>query len=292
MKRKSLQSRAFDALNGLFMLFMIFITLYPMLYVLFASVSVPSRLAGYKGFLLKPLGFTTQAYKLVLRNGNILRGYRNTALYLVLGLTVSMTLTTLGAYVLSRKNLLLRPLLIWITLLTMFFSGGLIPTFLVVQQLGMIDTIWALIIPSAISTYNLLVLRTAFLSIPDALEESARLDGASDLVILIRIFLPLIVPNLVVIGLYYAVGIWNSWFSASIYLLRARKLYPLQLILREILILANEDYTLQVEAEQYSNINEIIKYATIVIATVPVLCAYPFLQRFFVKGMMIGAVKG
>ena len=124
------------------------------------------------------------------------------------------------------------------------------------------------------------------------MEESARLDGANDLVILVRIFLPLLVPSLVVIALYYAVGIWNSWFSASIYLLRAQNLYPLQLILREILILANADYSMQVEAEQYSNINEIIKYATIIIATVPILCVYPFLQRYFVKGVMIGAVKG
>ena len=202
MRRKTTASRAFDCINVLFMLFMVFITLYPMIYVLFASVSVPSRLAAYKGFLYKPLGFTTQAYHLVLRNGNILRGYRNTLMYLVLGLTVNMTLTTLGAYVLSRKGLLLKPLLIWIALFTMFFSGGLIPGFLVVKQLGMIDTIWALIIPGGISTYNLLVLRTAFLSIPDALEESARLDGASDLTVLVRIFLPLMVPSLVVIGLY------------------------------------------------------------------------------------------
>lgn len=292
MRKKTTASRVFDCVNVLFMLFMVFITLYPMIYVLFASVSVPSRLAAYKGFLYKPLGFTTQAYHLVLRNGNILRGYRNTLMYLVLGLTVNMTLTTLGAYVLSRKGLLLKPLLIWVALFTMFFSGGLIPGFLVVKQLGMIDTIWALIIPGGISTYNLLVLRTAFLSIPDALEESARLDGASDLTVLVRIFLPLMVPSLVVIGLYYAVGIWNSWFSASIYLLRARNLYPLQLILREILILANADFSIQVDADQVSGINEIIKYATIVIATVPILCVYPFLQRYFVKGIMIGAVKG
>ena len=263
-----------------------------MVYVLFASVSVPSRLAAYKGFLYKPLGFTTQAYRLVLRNGNILRGYRNTAVYLVLGLAVNMTLTTLGAYVLSRKGLLLGRLLTWVALFTMFFGGGMIPSFLVVKQLGMIDTIWALVIPGGVSTYNLLVLRTAFLGIPAAMEESARLDGANDLVILVRIFLPLLVPSLVVISLYYAVGIWNSWFSASIYLLRAQNLYPLQLILREILILANADYSMQVEAEQYSNINEIIKYATIIIATVPILCVYPFLQRYFVKGVMIGAVKG
>ena len=292
MKRKTPGSRAFDCLNVLFMVFMIFITLYPMVYVLFASVSVPSRLAAYKGFLYKPLGFTTQAYRLVLRNGNILRGYRNTAVYLVLGLAVNMTLTTLGAYVLSRKGLLLGRLLTWVALFTMFFGGGMIPSFLVVKQLGMIDTIWALVIPGGVSTYNLLVLRTAFLGIPAAMEESARLDGANDLVILVRIFLPLLVPSLVVIALYYAVGIWNSWFSASIYLLRARNLYPLQLILREILILANADYSMQVEAEQYSNINEIIKYATIIIATVPILCVYPFLQRYFVKGVMIGAVKG
>ncbi|MEG0766106.1 MAG: carbohydrate ABC transporter permease [Clostridia bacterium] len=289
--RRTRNSQLFDLLNKGFMLLMVFITMYPIFYVLFASVSNPARLLTYHGILYKPLGFTLHAYQLVLRNGNILNGYRNTLIYLVLGTTVNMVMTILGAYVLSRDACLLKRLLIWIPLFTMFFSGGLIPSFLVVKQLSMIDTLWAMILPGALSTYNMLVLRTAFQSVPAALEESAKLDGANDLTVLVRIFLPLIVPSLAVIGLFYAVGHWNSWFGAMIYL-RRRTLYPLQLILREILILSQADFTQQVERSEFSNINEIVKYATIIVATVPILFVYPFLQRYFVKGVMLGAVKG
>ncbi|GHU75502.1 sugar ABC transporter permease [Clostridia bacterium] len=290
IQRRSIGSRVFDLGNAALQCLIVFASIYPFLYVLFASVSNPARLVTYSGFLYAPLGFTMNAYRLIMRNGNIIMGYKNTFIYVTLGLCVNMVITILGAFVLSRKDLRLKRVLLWIAMFTMFFGGGLIPTFLVIKDLGMIDTVWSMVLPNALSTYNMLVLRTAFITLPPSLEESARLDGANDLTILLRILLPLIIPNLAVIALFYTVGHWNSWFNAMIYL-RTRTKFPLQTILREILILSQEDFSVQVNRDEATNINELIKYATIIVATVPILCVYPFLQKYFIKGVMLGAVK-
>ena len=290
--RKTVGERAFDAFNIIFMLGLIGVTLYPMLYVLFASLSNPSDLMQHRGVLLSPQGFSLNAYKAVFANPSISSGYRNTLFYVVGGTLINLVLTSLGAYALSRKNVLWkRPILILI-IFTLFFNGGLIPSNLLIgKTLNWIDTPWALIIPNAINTFNLLILKTAFESVPMSLEEAARMDGANDFTILFRIIIPLSLPALAVITLFYAVGHWNAYFQALIYL-RNRDLFPLQLILREILVTNSMDsMTTGVSSGDVEPIGETIKYATIVVATLPILLLYPFLQRYFIKGVLIGAVK-
>jgi len=273
--------------------------LYPFLYVVFASFSNPELLVKHKGLLLLPEGFTLQGYTFVFRNPNIYSGYLNTIYYVVVGTLYNMVMTCLGAYVLSRKDWLLKtPMMVMITF-TMFFSGGLIPSFILVKNLGMMNTRAALIIPGAISTYNMIIMRTSFMQIPSGLEESAKLDGANDLQILWHVVLPVSKAVLAVITLFYAVGHWNSWFNASIYL-RKRELFPLQLILREILIENNTSamldnasaQTLQDLATNKAWYKELVQYSTIVVSTVPILFIYPFVQKYFVKGVMIGSIKG
>jgi putative aldouronate transport system permease protein len=274
------------------MLVLMVVTLYPFLYVLFASLSDPAAMMQNRGLLFAPLGFTLGAYKAVLDNPMILVGYRNTLFYVVAGTSINMVMTVLGAYALSRKNVMLKNPVMFMIVFTMFFNGGMIPTFLLVgQTLGLQDTPWALILPGAISTMNLIILRSAFETVPIALEEAARIDGANDFQILWHVVLPMSLPALAVILLFYAVGMWNAWFGAMIYL-RNRELYPLQLVLREILVMSNtEAMTTGASSGDVFQIGETIKYATIIVATLPVLFIYPFLQRYFVKGVMIGAIK-
>jgi len=290
--RVSFGERVFDIVNILLMLLLMLLTLYPLLYVLFASLSDPSSLAQSKGLLLKPADFSLVAYEAVAANPMIGRGYANTLLIVVCGTCVNLVLTSLGAYVLSRPGLPYKRFMTMFVMFTMFFSGGLIPRYLVVSELGLIDTHLALILPGAISTYNMVVLRTSFEAIPPSLEESAAIDGANELVMLWRIVLPLSMPAIAVMILFYGVGHWNSWFGAMVYL-RTRAKFPLQLILREILVENSLDsMTTGVGSLDKEPIGETIKYATIVTATVPILCIYPFLQKYFTKGIMIGAVKG
>jgi putative aldouronate transport system permease protein len=283
----------FGVVNTILMIGLMVVTLYPLLYVAFASVSDPATFMQFRGALLRPLGFTLEAYRRVFDNPMILVGYRNTLFYVIAGTSLNLLMTCLGAYVLSRRNVpLIRPIMMGIVF-TMFFSGGLIPTFLLVgRTLGMMDTPWALIVPVAISTYNLIIMRTGFEAVPYELEEAARMDGANDLDILFRIVLPLSKPVLAVMILFYAVAHWNAFFSAMVYL-RTREWYPLQLVLREILIVnATDSMVTGGSTGDVIPIGETIKYATIVVATLPILCVYPFLQRYFVKGVMIGAIKG
>lgn len=290
--RKTGGERLFDFIIVVLLSALVLITLYPMLYVLFASISDPSLLAQFRGLLLLPLGFSTAAYEAVLSNPNIIVGYRNTIFYVVSGTIINVALTCLGAYALSRKNVMWRTPILFMIVFTLFFSGGLIPSYLLVARtLDWINTPWAIIIPGAISTWNLLVLKTAFEGVPVSLEEAARMDGANDFTILLRVIIPLSLPAIAVITLFYAVGHWNSYFSALIYL-RDRELYPLQLILREILV-ANDvsGMTTGTLGGDVEPIGETIKYATIIVATVPILLLYPFLQRYFVKGVLIGAIK-
>jgi len=291
--KRSLSEAIFDYGNVLFMIGLIVATLYPMLYIVFASLSDATQLAQHRGLLAGPLGFSTAAYTAVFENPNILTGYRNTIFYVVSGTLISMVLTTLGAFVLSRRGVLWKEPIMFLIVFTMFFSGGLIPTFLLVgRSLGWINSPLALIIPGAIQTYNLIIMRTAFQEVPYELNEAARIDGANDFQILWRVYLPLVKPVLAVMVLFYSVANWNSFFPALIYL-RNRDLYPLQLILREILIQnSTESMTTSAATGDMQMISETIKYATIVVATVPILIVYPFLQRYFVKGVLIGSIKG
>jgi putative aldouronate transport system permease protein len=284
--------KIFDVVNVLIMLLLVVVCVYPILYVFFASLSDSDRLLAHSGLLLKPLGFNTDAYMKVFKNPDIIRGYGNTIFIVVVGVFLNVFITSLGAYVLSRKDAYFKGILMKLITFTMFFGGGLIPMYLTIKDLGLLNKIWALIIPGLISTYNLIIMRTSFMAIPDSLEESAKLDGANDFTILFRIILPLSKPVIAVMVLYYGVSHWNSWFSAMVYL-RDRTLYPLQLILREILINnSTANMTGTAGIGEAALIGESIKYATIMVATLPILAVYPFLQKYFVKGVMIGALKG
>ncbi|MGG4345697.1 carbohydrate ABC transporter permease [Paenibacillus lautus] len=289
--KRSLGESIFSVVNTCFMLLLCFVTLYPFLYVLFASLSDPAEIARFRGMLFFPTGFNLDAYKAVMDNPMILTGYRNTLFYVAGGTIINLFMTTLGAYALSRRNVYFNNFIMFIIVITMVFNGGLIPTFLLVNSLGMLDTPWALLLPGAISSFNLIIMRTAFQAVPVSLEESARIDGANDWIIMSRIIVPLSMPVIAVMVLWYAVGHWNSYFSALIYL-RDRELFPLQLVLREILISNSTDsMTTDAAATDRLDIGITIKYATIIISTLPILCLYPFLQKYFVHGVLIGALK-
>ncbi len=284
--------RTFDVGVYSALIILVAVTLYPLLYVLFASFSEANQLIVNKGILWKPLGFSLEAYESVMRNPGILNGYRNTLFIVVAGLSVNLIMTALGAYVLSRKNVLWNNAFMIFIVFTMFFHGGLIPLYLVVKGVGLLNSLWSTIIPFAVSTFNLIIMRTAFMSVPDSLEESAKIDGANHFTILFRIIIPLSMPVIAVMILYYAVDKWNGWFYASVFI-QKRELFPLQLVLREILISnATDSMSAGADAGDRFQIGETIKYATIMVATVPILCIYPFVQRFFVKGVMIGSLKG
>jgi putative aldouronate transport system permease protein len=289
---RSRGERAFSSATIVLLVLLVVVAAYPLVYVLLASISDPAELLANRGPLWRPLGLSLDAYRVVLQNPLIAIGYRNTLLYVVGGTALNMLLTCLGAYGLSRRNVMFsRPILVLI-LFTLFFNGGLIPTYLLVgQTLQMADTPWALIVPTAINTINLIILKTAFESVPVALEDAARIDGANDFIILWRIVLPLSLPAVAVVVLFYMVAHWNSYFPALIYL-HSRDLYPLQLVLREILITSNvESMTTSVSSGDTFQVAQSIKYATIVVATLPILVVYPFLQKYFVKGALIGAIR-
>ena len=283
--KASFGERVFQVFNYIFLGLIAFVCLYPMWHVLMASFSDSTALTAHSGLLLWPIDFSLDAYRRVLSNQNIWTGYWNTIKFLVLGVSTSMVMTTLGAYVLSRRDFMLRrPIMLAITF-TMFFSGGTIPTYLNIQKLGLTGSIWGLVLPFCIATYNMIILRTAFESMPESLLEAARIDGAGQLDCLIRIVLPLNKAALAVIALYYGVACWNAWFWAS-QVLESKTKMPLAVILRDILINAD----MQQMDNGVTNM-EGIKYATIIVATVPILCVYPFIQKYFAQGVMIGAVK-
>lgn len=284
----------FDCFNYLLLTALTLITLYPFVHVVAGSISGPGTLIGHKGALLWPKGTPTlKAFALVFRNPNIITGYKNTLIVLVVATTLNIVMTSLGAYVLSRPQFAIRKVMMFLIVFTMYFSGGMIPRYLFLKNyLGMGDHLGSLIIPGAISAYNLIIMRTAFASVPASLEESARIDGANDFTILFRIILPLSMATVAVMILFYGVGHWNAWFDAMIFL-RTREKYPLQLILREILVNnSTESMTMGAAADDVEQLSDNLKYATIVVATLPILCVYPLIQKHFVKGVMIGAVKG
>lgn len=287
----SLGEKCFKIFNGVFMFLLTAAMLYPLMYVVFASFSDSDTLRIYDGFLLKPLGFTTAAYIRVFNNPMIYSGFLNTAYVVFFGTLTNIVLTVITAYVLSRSNFRFAKYMNVFIIFTMYFSGGLIPTFLTVKKIGLFNNMWALIIPSALSTYNLIIMRAAFQSLPKSLEEAAFIDGANHLTLLFRVLVPLVKATVAVIVLYSAVNHWNSWFNAMIYI-QDRTKFPLQLVLRSILIQNDTSQMTQAIGDVgRASIGETIKYATIVVSTIPILAIYPFLQKYFVKGTMLGAVK-
>lgn len=287
MKKKK-KGLLFDLLNGAVLTLVALVTLYPFLYVVFASFSDPLELMSNSGLLFAPMGFSLNAYVRVFENPSIYSGYANTIFYVVVGTLVNIIATCMAAYVLSRKQFMLRRFLTVMFIFTMYFNGGLIPSYLLIKDLDLINSRLALILPGAVNTFNLMIMITGFEGVPESLEESARMDGAGDWTILFRIIMPLAKPTIMVMVLYYAVGHWNSWFNAMIYLRDADKM-PLQIFLRDILTRSQLGaMSGQVDVE---DVGLTIKYATIIVSTVPILCIYPFIQKHFVKGVMIGAVK-
>lgn len=284
--------RAFSAFNAVFMVLLCFVTLYPMYYVVCASLSNNIELLKTPGFLPYPKGWNLGAYKLAFTHPLLLSGYKNILTILVVSLPINIMMTLFCGYFLASKGVLLKKPVLALIMFTMFFSGGMIPGYLNIRDLGLYNTLWALILPGAMSVYNSIICRTAIEAVPDSLQESAYIDGANDLVIVFRIVLPLIMPTIAVLLLYYGVAHWNSWFPASLYI-QDNKMLPIQNVLRAVLI-ANSDIlnSAVTENDRIDQFAETIKYAAIVITTVPVLCVYPFLQKYFVKGIMIGAVKG
>lgn len=282
----------FNGFNLVFMILLMILCLYPILYIVFASFSDPTDFMLHEGLLFSSLGFNTVSYEAVFKNPNILTGYINTIIIVIGGVSLNILMTVLGAYFLSRKGVYFKKAIMFLIVFTMYFNGGLIPFYFTVKTLHLDNTLLALIIPSAVNTFNLIIMRTAFASIPDSIEESAKIDGAKHITILFRIMLPLALPTIAVIVLYYGVSHWNAWFNAMIFI-RKRELFPLQLILREVLIQNDTAaMTMGVGGDDREMVSETVKYAVIVVATAPILMLYPFLQKYFVKGVMVGALKG
>lgn len=281
--------KSLTVLNYAIITFFGLLCLYPILHVLAASLSDPLRLVRHRGVYLWPDGFSLKGYQMVIGNPNIWMGYGNTIFYVFAGTVINMFMTIIGAYALSRKGWPLRQFFVFLFVFTMYFSAGMVPGFMMVKELGLLNTRWAILLPGAVNTWNLIVMRTAFSSVPDEMEESAHIDGASDLRIMMQIYVPLAKATIAVMILFYAVAHWNSWFSALIYL-TDNKLYPVQMFVREILMFNAAAGTTEDANAVY--IRELTKYATIIVAVVPILCIYPFVQKYFVKGVMLGSVKG
>ena len=274
-----------------FMVVFLILTLYPLIHVLFASISEPNQLVAHRGLILFPLGFSLQPFEFLFRNKYVLSGLFNSLLLIVGGVSVNILMTAIAAYVLSKRYAKMTKYFTVFIIFTMLFSGGLVPLYLTIRGFGMYNSYLSLIIPFAINTVNLIILRTAFEGVPVSLDESARIDGAGHFTILFKITMPLVMPMIAVIILYYALDRWNGWFYASIFL-KDRELYPIQVILREMLI-DGDSGTMMAGSDNADMmmLAQSIRYAGIVVGTLPVLFIYPFLQRYFVKGALSGAVK-
>lgn len=289
--KSTTEDRVFDGVSFVVIAILIFVCFYPIWYVFCASLTDPTIVAGAGGILLFPQDITLGAYKRVFADAEIWRGLLNTIFYTVVGTALNVILTAMLAYTLSRKNLLFKkPLTVFVTF-TMFFNGGMIPTYLVIRDLGLLDSRVAVLLPGLVSVFNFINMRTHFESLPAELEESAKLDGANHWTIFTRVILPISGATMAVMVLFYGVAHWNSWFREMLYLPNSRDLWPLALITREI-ILSSSNAAMSDGAVMTQEMADAIKYATIIVTTLPILCLYPFLQKYFAKGVTVGAVKG
>ncbi len=286
---RSIGEKVFDWGNTLLMTVILILTFYPLYHVLVASFSDPDLITAHSGLLLWPLAPNIQAYKAVFTYQMITKSFQNTLFIIVVALSINMVMTCFGAYFLSKKDIMLRGVIMKLIVVTMFFSGGLIPFYLTVNGLGLSNSLFSVILPFAVNTFNLIIMRTNFAEIPPSLLEAAELEGANDFTVLFRIVIPVSKATMAVVALYYLVQHWNAWFYASIFIDKREKL-PFQVILREILIQNSTD-NMQKSGDS-ENMYEVIKYSVIMVGTIPILIVYPFLQKYFVKGVMIGSVKG
>lgn len=294
-KRQTLYDKCFDIVNYFLLSLILIAVAYPLLFVISASFSSPE--AVYQGKVwLWPKGFTLLGYQHIFDDRWIWRGYGNTILYTLVGVAINLFMTITAAYALSRRHFMLRRSITILFIFTMFFGGGLVPTYLLVNSLGLLNTLWAMVIPNAVSMFLIIINRTYFeTSIPEELRESAMIDGCSEVVYLLKVVVPLSLPIIAVLSIFYGVEHWNSYFNALIYL-DDRSKYPLQLVLRQILIqnqtteiMGLKEIYLAAERQQVA---DLMKFGIIIVSSLPIIMVYPFLQKYFVKGMMIGAVKG
>lgn len=290
MKRTSAFS-TFNLLNGLFMILVIIFTLYPFVYLVAQSFSSEDAIYAGKVTIL-PVEFTTKTYEVILSKPDFFRYYWNTIVYSVIGTFIAVAATAVMSYPLSKEKLRLNKFFIPFVLFTMYFGGGLIPNYiLIAKTLEMRDTIWAIVIPGAISAFNVILMKTFFAGIPNELEEAGRVDGLGVFGIFTRIILPLSKPILVTIMLFVIVGMWNNWFGPSLYL-QSKEKWPIALYLKQIIDNAVSPAEIGATSEQTSQIAASVKSTAMVLTSLPIICIYPFVQRYFVQGMMIGAVKG
>lgn len=298
MKNLSRGDKFFVGTNYFFVFLITLIVIYPLIFVISASISDPVAVNSGKVWLW-PVNITFEGFNRVFQNKAIWLGYRNTIFYTILGTLLHLVILVPAAYTLSRKEVMGRKYILWFVVFTMLFSGGMIPNYLVVDSLGMVDTIWAIVVPGLVGAWSILVARSFFqANIPEQLVEAAKIDGASEMYILRKIVLPLSIPIIAVMALFRGVGLWNQYFSALIYL-SSEELFPLQLILRQILVLNEVSTdTMQMGAigtansfvDQINNAS-LVKYAVMIVSALPLLIIYPFVQGFFVKGVLIGSVK-
>lgn len=289
-RKKSAGDLIMDIVIWMVLLIFAILCLYPMWYVLVASISDATELAQNPGLMLWPGKLDFGAYDLVFENALLMSGLKNSVIILLLSLPLNIVLTVMCGYFMACSGMMFKRPVVLMIMFTMFFGGGLIPGYLNIRSLGLYNSVWALVLPAALSVYNAIICKTAIEAIPDSLRESAYLDGANDIHIIFKIIMPLIKATLAVLLLYYGVSHWNSWYQASIYIKEDEKL-PVQNILRAVLV-ANQSLGGMEDGDNYNAYAETIKYAAIMVTTVPVLCIYPFLQKYFAKGAMIGAVKG
>ena len=286
--------KIYYALTYTFLFLFLLIIVYPLIYIVSASFSSAAAVTSGRVFLW-PVEPGLEGYKAVFKHPNILNSYKNAFIYTVVGTCINLAMTMIAAYPLSRRDMPHKGLFMFLFTFTMMFSGGMIPDYILLKDLRMIDTMWALVIPGAINVTNLIIARTFLMSsIPQALLEASQIDGCSDIKYFFKVVLPLAKPVMAVITLYYAVGHWNNYFTAFLYLNTPEK-YPLQLVLREILIANTMDTNMIVDtamAEQQQNLADLLKYSLIIVSSAPVLIMYPFVKKFFVKGVMIGSIKG
>lgn len=293
MQKRTTGQKIFAVFNTIGLLLLSLIFLLPVWHVLMGSISDPLKVSAHSGVILRPLGeVTLGGYQLVLQNNSILRAYANTILVVTAATLLGLFLTILAAYVMSVRGLYWKKPINFLVTFTMIFNGGLIPTYMVVRNLKLMDTYWALIIPGCCVAYNIIIMRTSFSEVPDAITEAATIDGAGHFRILFQIVLPVSKAIIAVIVLFYAIQHWNAWFNASIYL-RDRQLFPLQLVLREIVLNSSENSIVaDADANTVDIFRPLIKYCSIMVSIIPMMVIYPFVQKYFVTGVMIGSVKG
>jgi len=289
--QESIQYKIFKVFNVAILLLIVYVTLYPFINIVAQSFSSEANITAGNVNLI-PKGFNVETYKVIMADSMFWINYKNTVIYTVVGTVISLVFSTMLAYPLSKKRLKGRNFLVMFVVFTMFFNGGLIPNYVLINKLGMANTMWAIVIPAAISVFNLLIMKTFFENIPEELEEAAIMDGSNTYGILIKIVLPLSLPILATMMLFYAVGHWNSWFPAFLYF-SDKELFPVSIYLRNMI--KGAESSLSAGATSADNLNQIssnIKSVTMVLTVLPILCVYPYIQKYFVTGVMLGSVKG